>query len=115
MIQPERPARPVFARPQAERIGPKLDATQDLPRIHEHRQAVASRGTERGVAVVEQADLGRDHHAALVTLGSRLEGVDRQVFHAKALKLERDPFLHLVVQERHARPFGQSHATVTSP
>jgi hypothetical protein len=65
--------------------------------------------------VVEQADLGGHHHAALVALLARLQGVHGQVLDAEAGELNRDPFLDLVVQERHSRPFGQSHPTVTSP
>src|SRR5918992_2257931 len=109
-MQAERPSRAVLAGPQAERIGPQFDAAQDLPRVHEHRQPIASGGPEGGVSVIEQADLGSDHHAALVALLPGLEGVDREVLDAKALELQRDPFLNLVVQERHPRPLGQSHS-----
>ena len=59
--------------------------------------------------MVEQADLGRHHHPAFVTLDARLERVHGEVVDAQSLELERDPFLHFVVQEWHARPFGQSH------
>src|SRR5688572_23624664 len=109
MVKAERPSGPMFASPEAERVGPQLDPAQDLPRVHEHRQAISGGGSEGGVAMIEQPDLGGDHDPALVTLLSRLEGVDGQVLDAEALELERDPLLDLVVQERHPRPLGQSH------
>ena len=114
-MEAERPARAVLAGPEAEGIGTQLDPPQHLPRIHEHRQPIAGGGAERRVSVIEQPDLRGHHHAALIALGARLEGIHRQILDAEALELERDPFLDFVVQERHARPFGQSHPTVTSP
>ncbi len=59
--------------------------------------------------MIEQPDLGGDHHPALVTLLAGLEGVDGEVLDAEALELERDPLLDLFVEERHSRPLGQSH------
>src|SRR5687767_2018654 len=57
MMEPEGPACAVLPGPQAERVGPQLDAAQDLPGVHEHRQPIASRRAEWRVPVVEQPDL----------------------------------------------------------
>ena len=115
VMEAEGPAGAVLAGPEAERIGAQLDATKHLPGIHEHREAIAGGGPEGRVAVIEKPDLGGDHHPALVTLGTGLERIDGEVLDAEALELKRDPFLDLFVQERHARPLGQSHPAVTSP
>jgi hypothetical protein len=115
MVEAERPAGAMLAGPEAERVSAQLDTTEDLPGVHEHGQAIAGRRPERGVPVVQEPDLGGHHDAALIAFGAGLEGIDGQILDTQALQLQRDPFLHFIVQERHARPFGQSHATVTSP
>ena len=77
---------------------------------------VARRRAATGcIPAVDQADLGRDEHTALLILTAlRVDRVQRDLVDAKRRELRPDPFPELVVQVGHPRPFGHPYHDRTS-